>query len=220
MAHTLRRSCFTIASLLVATSLILSACNSTSGARTLPRSVNPPALGLLVGQSKDPISESTRAGIESATGLKGAFNDKENVFKVMLPRTDIKVAVEGRMLEPFMGVTSWAAFTPGGKSPAVVAGDLVLFEDEISPVMDALLGAGLSVTALHNHFVFEKPRTFFMHIGGEGEYDALARGVKAGLEAVKTSRAANAAVGESFPGALATATSSIPQAKIDAELAL
>ena len=178
------------------------------------------AVGARNDLTMDPIPESTRAAIEAATGLKGAFIEKENVFKVMQPRTDVKVAVEGRVLEPFMGLTSWAAFTPGGQAPAMVAGDLVLFEDEISPAMDALLGAGLSVTALHNHFVFERPRTFFMHIGGEGDYGALSRGVRSALEAVKAVRAASAAVADAFPGASAPTTNSIPQAKIDAVLAL
>src|SRR2546421_7371691 len=58
--------------------------------------------------------------IESRTGLKGTFNEKENVFKVSIPRDDVAVTVEGRRLEPFMGLTSWAAFTPGKRSPCMV----------------------------------------------------------------------------------------------------
>src|SRR5262245_34008780 len=61
----------------------------------------------LVGERFDPIPEPTRSAIEAATGLKGAFFDKENVFKVTQGRADVKVAVEGRVLEPFMGLTSW-----------------------------------------------------------------------------------------------------------------
>src|SRR5215218_6758982 len=108
------------------------------------------------------------AKIEAATGLKGTFNDAEGVFKVTAPRSDVKVSVDGWQMPPFMGLTSWAAFTDGKKSPAMVMGDLVLMQDEVNPVMSALLDAGLSVTALHNHFFYDEPKVYFMHIGGEG----------------------------------------------------
>jgi hypothetical protein len=220
MSNNQPRFAFRSAWVLLLTASLLTGCIGTPGFHAAAHGDEAPSPGLLVGQNKDPIPEAARAAIESATGLKGTFNDSKNVFKLLQPRTDIKVAVEGRALEPFMGLTSWAAFTPGGRAPAVVAGDLVLFEDEISPVMDALLGAGLSVTALHNHFVFERPRVFFMHVGGEGEYGALAKGVRAALDAVKSVRAARADVADSFPGASAPAASSIPQARIDAVLNL
>ncbi|HEV2296361.1 MAG TPA: DUF1259 domain-containing protein [Tepidisphaeraceae bacterium] len=80
--------------------------------------------------------------------------DKEqNVYKVSFPRTDVKVTVDGVQMPPFMGLTSWAAFKPGITDGAVmVMGDMVLFQDEVNPAMSAALEAGLSVTALHNHF--------------------------------------------------------------------
>src|ERR1041385_8779747 len=90
------------------------------------------------------------ARIEQLTGLKGTFNEAEGVFKVSAPRTDVKVSVDGWQMPPFMGLTSWAAFIQGKKAEAMVAGDLVLFEDEVNPVMSAALDAGLSVTALHD----------------------------------------------------------------------
>src|SRR5215469_7602473 len=77
------------------------------------------------------------AEIDTVTGLKGAMNDKSGVYKVSAPRTDVKVTVDGMPLPPFMGLTSWAAFMPDAKNGAMVMGDLVLFEDEIGPVMDA-----------------------------------------------------------------------------------
>ncbi|HVS51919.1 MAG TPA: DUF1259 domain-containing protein [Opitutaceae bacterium] len=128
------------------------------------------------------------AHIEQLTGLKGA--PAGDTFKVTSPRTDVPVVVDGRAMPPFMGLTSWAAFEAGGKAEAMVMGDFVLFQDEVAPAMKAALGHGLAVTALHNHFFYDEPRVFFMHIGGEGSVDTLAGGVHALLDAVKTVRAA------------------------------
>jgi len=90
------------------------------------------------------------AAIEQATGLKGQLIAEENVFKVSKPRTDVKIAVDQWSMPPFMGLGSWAAFTPahGG---AMLMGDTVVFEDEVNPAMSAAFDAGLEVTALHNH---------------------------------------------------------------------
>ena len=136
--------------------------------------------------------------IEKTTGLKGALNPLEGVFKVTSPRKDLPVTVEGWKMPPFMGLTSWAAFKSGGKADAMVMGDLVLFEDEVNPVMSALLDHGVSVTALHNHFFFDQPRVYFMHIGGEGPVAALAGGVRAAFEAVAKIRAAHPELGHQF----------------------
>ena len=129
------------------------------------------------------------ARIDAITGLKGVWNEGEKVHKVSQPRSDLPVTVDGWSMPPFMGLTSWASFTEGGKAEAMVAGDLVLFEDEVNPVMTAALEAGLSVTALHNHFFFEQPRVYFMHVGGEGTVAVLAAGVKAALAKQKEIRA-------------------------------
>ncbi len=77
------------------------------------------------------------AKIVEVTGLKGTLTD--GVFKVTQPRTDVKVSVDSWPMPPFMGLTSWAAFTEGMKAPAMVMGDLVLFQDEVNPVMSAAL---------------------------------------------------------------------------------
>src|SRR3954468_6757699 len=98
--------------------------------------------------------------IEQLTGLKGTLNQEEGVFKVTKPRDDVKITVDGWQMPPFMGLTSWAAFTAGKEKAAMVMGDLVLFQDEVNPVMSALFEKGLSVTALHNHFFFDEPKVF------------------------------------------------------------
>lgn len=130
------------------------------------------------------------AKIDSITGLKGTWNEAEKVHKVSQPRTDLPVAVDGWTMPPFMGLTSWAAFTEGGSAEVMIGGDLVLFEDEVNPVMSAALENGLSVTALHNHFFFDQPRVYFMHIGGEGTLEKMAQGVKAALAQQKAIRSA------------------------------
>jgi len=85
------------------------------------------------------------AKIESITGLKGVLNEKENTFKVSKPRNDVAITVDQARLAPFMGFTSWAAFTPGSKDSVMVMGDMVLFEDEVNPVMSVALDKGLEV---------------------------------------------------------------------------
>lgn len=116
------------------------------------------------------------ATIERLTGAKGAFNQKEGVFKVSVPRSDLSVTAAGVRLTPPMGLTSWAAFKKVGNH-AVVMGDTVLLEDQVNPVMSAALDNGLEVTALHNHFFWDSPKVMFMHIGGMGDEARLAAAV-------------------------------------------
>jgi hypothetical protein len=116
------------------------------------------------------------AKIEELTGAKGAFNEKEGVFKVSVPRSDLAVTAAGVKLTPPLGLTSWAAFKKAGKH-TVVMGDIVLLEDQVNPVMSAALDNGLEVTALHNHFFWDNPKVMFMHIGGMGDEATLAAAV-------------------------------------------
>ncbi len=129
------------------------------------------------------------AKIDAAIGAKGAWIEDEGVYKVTFPRTDVPISVDGRRMAPFMGFTSWAAFQAGNAAAAMVMGDLVLFEDEVSAAMDACLQAGIEVTALHNHFFFDEPKVYFMHIGGEGAAEKLAAGVRKALDAARAVRA-------------------------------
>jgi len=116
------------------------------------------------------------AAIESLTGVKGALDAKEGVFKVSLPRADIKATAAGVRMTPPLGLTAWAAFTRAGKH-TMVMGDIVLLEDQVNPVMSVALDAGLEVTALHNHFFWDNPKIMFMHVGGMGEEKVLAGAV-------------------------------------------
>jgi hypothetical protein len=156
------------------------------------------ALLLAVTASAAQSDKLDTAQIDELTGLKGKLNDQEGVYKVTSPRADLKISVDQWQMPPFMGLTSWAAFKPGLKDGAMVMGDLVLMQDEVNPVMSAALDNGLQVTALHNHFFFDEPKVYFMHIGGEGDTVTLAKGVRAALDAVKKIRAVNPQPGQSF----------------------
>jgi len=138
------------------------------------------------------------ARIEEITGGKGTLLGDESVFKLTFPRTDVPIKVDGRTMEPFLGFMSWAAFKPGAAAECMVMGDLVLFEDEVSGAMDACLESGVAVTALHNHFFFDEPKVYFMHIGGEGSLDQLAGGVKKALDEVKSLRCKTPQPAKSF----------------------
>ncbi|HZX31118.1 MAG TPA: DUF1259 domain-containing protein [Rhodocyclaceae bacterium] len=158
-------------------------------------------LMISVAQAAGPALDT--AAIESATGLKGSFNSAENVFKVTKPRDDIKVEADRWTMPPFMGLTSWAAFTPMGNG-VMVMGDTVLFEDEVNPAMSAALDAGLEVTALHNHFFFDRPKVYFMHIAGMGDAKRLGAAVKAMYDSMARVRAAQPTPADSFAGDIGT----------------
>jgi hypothetical protein len=124
------------------------------------------------------------AKIEQLTGVKGKRDTTENVFKVSVPRSDLKVTVAGVKMSPPLGFTSWAAFKSAGKQ-VMVMGDLVLLEDQINPVMSTALDNGIEVTALHNHFLWDSPKVMFMHINGLGDTEKLAAGVGKIFEELK-----------------------------------
>jgi hypothetical protein len=136
--------------------------------------------------------------IDELTGLKGKMNEKEGVYKITFPRADVKVVVDGWTMPPFMGLGTWAAFTKGEHTEAMVMGDTVLFEDEVNAAMSAALDNGLNVTALHNHFFFDRPKVYFMHIEGEGTLDKLAGAVRKVYDTIKQTRAATLQPKDSF----------------------
>ena len=161
------------------------------------------------------VTEAQRSSIDQATGAKGVYTEAEDTYKVTFPRTDVKVTVEGRAMAPFLGFSSWAAFTPNPHGGLMVMGDVVLLEDEVNPAMSAALDAGLEVTALHNHFFYESPRVMYMHIGGNGTAERLAPAVKNVLDAVKNIRAAASSPAMRFAGEPVPEKNAITAAPID-----
>src|SRR6266849_8625516 len=152
---------------------------------------------ILAATSLSALAALDTAKIDNLTGLKGKLNEKEGVYKVTFPRDDVKVLVDGWTMPPFMGLGTWAAFTET-KSGAIMMGDTVLFEDEVNAVMSAALDNGLSVTALHNHFFFDHPKVYFMHLEGQGTVEELATAVRKVYDKIKEIRAANPQPKDSF----------------------
>jgi hypothetical protein len=141
-----------------------------------PASAETPALSAAIDEK----------AVAVATGVEKPEKSPDGVVKASFPRTDVEVLVDGWKVAPFVGLTSWVAFTPGrkGVAEAMIMGDLVLFEDEINPVLSVLLDHHVQVTAIHNHFFYDVPRVFFMHVGGEGTIAALGAGARAAMDKV------------------------------------
>ena len=118
----------------------------------------------------------------TALGRQGDY--KANVLKVNIPRNDVSVTVHGVKTPTPFGFGGWVAMTKGTGGMDVMMGDLVLTQDEVNPVMSALLDNGLDVTALHNHFLWDEPRMFFMHVHGHGKAADLAKRVKPALDLI------------------------------------
>jgi hypothetical protein len=114
-------------------------------------------------------------------GKTGDF--KDDVLKVSIPRNDVSVAVANVATPTPFGFGGWIAMTPG-TGMDVMMGDLVLLQDEVNPVMSAVLDNGLEVTALHNHVFWDEPRMFYMHVHGHGSPMELARKVKPALDLI------------------------------------
>src|SRR5205823_15011838 len=118
----------------------------------------------------------------TALGKQGDY--KANVLKVNIPRNDVSVTVANVKTPTPFGFGGWIAMTKCTGGMDVMMGDLVLTQDEVNPVMSALLDNGLEVTALHNHFFWDEPRMFYMHVHGHGSPMDLARKVKPALDLI------------------------------------
>jgi hypothetical protein len=169
---------------------------------------------ITLGESSGPTMDT--GAIERLTGAKGALDEKEGVFKVSVPRKDLSVTVAGVKMTPPMGLTSWAAFKRSGKDDMVM-GDMVMLEDQVSPVMRAALDNGLQVTALHNHFIWDSPKVMFMHIGGMGPEQDMASAVGKVFAKIQETSGGK---GEKPEAQIDPAHSSLDPAKLDSALGL
>jgi hypothetical protein len=127
----------------------------------------------------------------TALGKNGDF--KDGVLKVNIPRNDVHVTIHGREAPTPFGFGGWVALTKGEGGHEVMMGDLVLREDEVNPVMSALLDNGLDVTALHNHFFWDQPRMYYMHVHGVGTAAELAKRVKPAIALIDQAASASSA---------------------------
>ncbi|WP_080670007.1 MULTISPECIES: DUF1259 domain-containing protein [unclassified Pseudoalteromonas] len=141
------------------------------------------------------------------------------VVRVGWQRDDVPVMVDGMKLPTQAGLGSWAAFKKMPSGGFMLMGDTVVFEDEITPAMDAAFAHDLEITALHNHFVFDSPSVYFMHIGGHGKnLERLAEGVKAMWDAIKEVRKKHAKPVGRFPGSVPDITGKYKTAALESIL--
>ncbi|MEO2002888.1 MAG: DUF1259 domain-containing protein [Candidatus Poribacteria bacterium] len=138
--------------------------------------------------------------IGAAAGTTASATE-DGIVRVTWARSDVPVRVDGMSFPVAAGLTSWAAFAPTA-TESMVMGDTVVFQDEVSAAMDAAFAHGLDITALHNHFFYDEPRVYFMHIGGHGDAVELAHGVKAIWDAIRGVRRKLDKPANSFPGAV------------------
>jgi hypothetical protein len=130
--------------------------------------------------------------IEKVTGIKGKSNNGE--YKITIPQNDLNVEVDGFKIIPPMGLGTWIAFTPS-KEGAMIMGDIILTETDLKPVQEEVIKQDLTISAIHNHFVRNRPNVMYMHIGGNGRTEDMARKAKAVLDKVAESRGHNPAAG-------------------------
>jgi len=148
-----------------------------------------------------PAMPAEYAAVLQSLGRQGDF--KDNVLKVNIPRSDLKVVVDGVATPTPFGFGGWVAMTKG-QGMEVLMGDLVLTESEVNPVMSALLDNGIDVTALHNHFFFDTPRMFFMHVHAHGSAADLAGKLQPALALIGKSAQSETASGRAISGTLTT----------------
>lgn len=130
-----------------------------------------------------PLTEQEIAAVESAMGKKGNYNQQQAVHTTPLPRNDLKVTIKGEAVPIPFGFGGWASIkkTVDGKS-AVLMSDTVLLEEEVNPLINAAQSNGLEISAIHNHFFYEQPRIFYMHLHGIGQPAELARKFAASIK--------------------------------------
>jgi Domain of Unknown Function (DUF1259) len=169
---------------------------SASVSQTLPSAAAP-------AQSANADMPADYKQVLSTLGKQGDF--KDGVLKVNIPRSDLKVTVDGVATPTPFGFGGWVAMEKGASGMDVLMGDLVLTESEVNPVMSALLGSGFEVTALHNHFLLENPRIFYMHVHGHGTAAELASKLKPALSLIGRDSPPMGALGKALEGSLDTA---------------
>ena len=157
----------------------LVACDQPATAKTA-QAENKNPIACPPGSSKLDIQK-----IEQITAMKGV--EKNGEYKITVPQNDLNIVVDGFKIIPPMGLGSWAAFTPCGDT-AMVMGDIIVTETDLGPVQQEVIRQGFSITAIHNHFVRNRPNVMYMHIDRSADITTLSNGVKAIFDKVKEVR--------------------------------
>jgi hypothetical protein len=161
-------------------------------------------------------AQETPAEYQSVLKELGRSGDyKAHVLKVNVPRSDLHVTISGQATPTPFGFGGWVAMTKGDGGAEVLMGDLVLTQEEVNPVLSALLDHGIEVTALHNHFFFEEPRIFYMHVHGHGEAASLAHAIKPALDLIGHASPASMDAKPAAPPAAAATTFSFDTAVLN-----
>ena len=147
--------------------------------------------------------------IEKVMGVKGKSNNGE--YKITIPQNDLNIEVDGFKIIPAMGLGTWIAFTPT-KDGAMIMGDIILTETDLKPVQQEVIRQGLTITAIHNHFVRNHPNVVYMHVGGSGKTEMMAQKAKAVLDKVKEIRGGDPSKGTASSEAV---TNTLETTKLD-----
>ncbi len=138
--------------------------------------------------------------LERILGMKGKVNNGE--YKVTIPQNDLSVMVDEFKITPPMGLSSWVAFTPSADG-AMVMGDIIVTETDLKPVQQEIIRQGLTSTAIHNHFLRNHPSVMYMHMGGSGSVEVMAKKAKAVLDKIKELRGGDPSKGTASAEAVA-----------------
>lgn len=166
--------------LLCAGFTFLIACNEQTATENAATNGKKDAISCPPGSSKLDTQK-----IEEITGMKGT--EKNGEYKITVPQNDLTIIVDGFKIIPPMGLGSWAAFTPCADT-AMVMGDIIVTETDLKPVQEEVIRQGFTITAIHNHFIRNRPNVMYMHIDGKGRVENLSTSVKAIFDKVKESR--------------------------------
>ena len=139
-----------------------------------------------------PVLPLDTADIERIIGTKGKSDKGE--YKITIPQNDLSILVDSFKIVPAMGLGTWIAFTPAHNG-AMVMGDIVVTETDLKPVQQEIIRHGLTITAIHNHFVRNHPNVLYMHVGGSGNTEQMAQKAKAVLDKIKEVRGSDPSKG-------------------------
>lgn len=136
------------------------------------------------------VPEQNRTTIARTIGAKGTYASDEGAYRVVVPREAATIVQDSQTLSPNVGLNSWVSFTSAVHHEALLTGQFLLLEDEVDPVLTAVLDAGLNVTGLADASLFDGPRIKALDVTGVGTYQGLASAFRVGLDQITRTRAA------------------------------